>query len=1024
MVVFGRLLHANRESSGKKAKEDNWKERTFAYLLQWSFVVSISAWSLQVYGGGSGLNTLVVVNQNSSNSCEVGNYYCERRQVPPENLLRINWPGSNLSWTSGNFQTNLVTPLLAALAARQLTNQIDYVVLSMDIPYQTINQGLANGTTTALFYGLKADSGPDWPGITNSYYASEQIFSKARPESAPGYSFLTTMVTADSVAQAKKLIEQGVRSDGAFPTQRVMLAKSSDPMRNIRYKYFDNVVFNTRVGGNCVVLRTNCDSLWGQTNLLGWETGLANFGVATNSFVPGAMADSMTSFGGLIFGQTAQTTLMDFINAGAAGSYGTVTEPSAVTAKFPDPQNYYFQSRGFGLAECYYQSLFEPYEGLVVGEPLAAPFQRTASGQWLGASSNAVLSGTAQLSAQFSAYDEQHPVQQIDLFVDGKYFSTLTNLAPQPGNALTVFLNGYPVTYTVPTNSTLGTIAAGLSAALNASAITNISKTLAFAHGDRIELHSTSTNTLAEPVYFLDSSQSLQLRFYRVVYLPPPSAPTLSALGRDAAGGFRLHLETGPATGVIIQASTNLINWTSVFTNVAGGPVDFVDSSAPLYSRRFYRALGAVPATRPKLSVLGKGNGGSFKLHVEPGTAGGYLLQASTNLIQWTALVTNLAGSTMDFEDLAAANFSRRFYRASVLPQQVSTPTVSLVKQTLSGSLLKVDGAIQPFTVQVSTDLSHWSAVYTNQSVGKVSASAGSAKGSAGMLSSYLSVSRNQFLDSQAYGNQPYYISGTLQPGTWLRLDVTKTNGTVVGLAVTNQSMFASILDLTSNLFSAINSNVSLQGPDGVVAEDLAPWVFGAGSFNLRARTPGLAAAGIKTTVTGAISLGINPGVESPLKQNLSDLQPRNHLFVTAGASTLTVNFPLNTTALADGYHDLTAVAYEGSHVRSQSRIFLPINVHNTPLSATLSALDFGTNAPVQGTYHIQVAANTNNVTAIRLYATGGLLNTISNQSSATFTLAGSSLGAGLHPLYAIVNTATGRSYRTQTRWLRLTSGP
>src|SRR5438309_9431080 len=93
--------------------------------------------ALDVQAGGSGLNTVVVVNQFSSNSCEVANYYCERRQVPPENVLRINWAGNNISWTSDEYQTNLLNPLLTSLVSRRLTNQIDYVVLSMDIPYQT-----------------------------------------------------------------------------------------------------------------------------------------------------------------------------------------------------------------------------------------------------------------------------------------------------------------------------------------------------------------------------------------------------------------------------------------------------------------------------------------------------------------------------------------------------------------------------------------------------------------------------------------------------------------------------------------------------------------------------------------------------------------------------------------------------------------------------------------------------------------------------------------------------------------------
>jgi hypothetical protein len=145
---------------------------------------------------------------------------------------------------------------------------------------------------------------------------------------------------------------------------------------------------------------------------------------------------------------------------------------------------------------------------------------------------------------------------------------------------------------------------------------------------------------------------------------------------------------------------------------------------------------------------------------------------------------------------------------------------------------------------------------------------------------------------------------------------------------------------------------------------------------------------------------------------------------VTAGATNLGVSFGLDTTGLADGYHDLAAVAYEGSHVRTQTRIYLPVRIANSALSGTMTALDFTNAAPVQGTYHVQVTANTNSVSAIRLYATGGLLNTVSNQASATFAVAGGSLGAGLHPYYAVIDTAGGKSYRTQTRWVRLTNGP
>jgi uncharacterized protein (TIGR03790 family) len=788
-------------------------------ILGGGIIILLCGLAPDLQAGGSGLNAVVVINQNSSNSCELGNYFCEQRQVPPENVLHITWTGGNISWGSGEFQTNLLNPLLDLLVSRQLTHQVDYVVLSMDIPFQTVNGSAVNSTTSALFYGLKSDSAPDWLGITNSYSASEQIFHQAKPASAPGYSFLATMITSDSLANAKRLVDQGAASDGTFPGQPVILEKSSDTLRNTRYRAFDNAIFNTRLCGDFTILKTNSDSVWGQANLLGFETGLANFSISPGTFVPGAMADSVTSFGGIIFGPNGQTTLLSFINAGASGSYGTVTEPAPSLDKFPNPQVYFYQARGFSLAECYYQSVNVPYQGLIVGEPLAAPFQRLASGTWPGLSSNAVLSGTAQLSVQFAATDRDHPLQQVDLFVDGKYLQTLTNLPPLPGNRVNLTLNGQPLSYTVPTNSTIASVASGLGASINVFAAANGTKIAASVFGDRVELHFLATTRLNPPGQF----------------------------------------------GLL----ANLVS-----TNRAGGIVPgFVSSSA----------------------------------------------------------------------------------------------------------------------------------------------------GAAVSLSTFVTASRDTFMESPASGIKACSVNGTMQIGTWLQLTVTKTNGTRVSLAVTNQSASATPLDLTGPLLNRINLAPALQGSDGLVAEDFMAGFLGSALFNLRARGPGHAAP--RTSLTGSGSLVITPAVETALDDNLSDLQPRNHLYVRAGATNLALTFPLDTTTLAEGFHELTAVAYEGSHVRTQTEITAPVRIQNTALSATLTPLDLPDTAPVQGAYHLQVTASTNNVSVIRLFSTGGELNSITNQSSAIFTVNGSSLGAGLHPFYAVVETAAGLKYRTQPRWVRLVSG-
>src|ERR1039458_10180694 len=217
------------------------------------FVV-LCALSSRLWAGGSGLNVVVVVNQNSTNSVQLGNYYCEQRQVPPQNVLRASWPGGNIQWLRSDLQSVILNPLLSMLSARQLTNQIDYVLLSMDFPYRVTDTNGANSTTTALFSGFVPDVGVlgscSLPNASsNSYAGSEYLFRSVTPGTSKT-NFLAVMLTASNLAQAKLVIDGGVASDGSFPTQTVYLAKSSDASRNIRYSTFDRSE-ERRIGKEC-----------------------------------------------------------------------------------------------------------------------------------------------------------------------------------------------------------------------------------------------------------------------------------------------------------------------------------------------------------------------------------------------------------------------------------------------------------------------------------------------------------------------------------------------------------------------------------------------------------------------------------------------------------------------------------------------------------------------------------------------------------------------------------------------------
>src|SRR5207237_4384752 len=144
---------------------------------------------------------------------------------------------------------------------------------------------------------------------------------------------------------------------------------------------------------------------------------------------------------------------------------------------------------------------------------------------------------------------------------------------------------------------------------------------------------------------------------------------------------------------------------------------------------------------------------------------------------------------------------------------------------------------------------------------------------------------------------------------------------------------------------------------------------------------------------------------------------PREHLYINAGVSNLPLTFALNTSALANGFHELTAVVYEGSHVRTQKRVSQNVFVQNGPLSATFAALIGSTNVALEGTLQFSVTANTNNISKIELFSTGGSLSSVTGQSNVTFSVAATNLGLGLHPFYGIVTASTGKQFRTGTQW-------
>jgi hypothetical protein len=297
-----------------------------------------------------------------------------------------------------------------------------------------------------------------------------------------------------------------------------------------------------------------------------------------------------------------------------------------------------------------------------------------------------------------------------------------------------------------------------------------------------------------------------------------------------------------------------------------------------------------------------------------------------------------------------------------------------------------------------------------------------SSKGGAPVLNCFLQTARSNFLDSSAHGLRQCSVKGIVQAGASLSLAVTKTNGSIIVVSFTNQNAAATLEQITQQFVTQINSSSSLTGDDGLVAEDMFPGFMGNVTFNLRARSPGLDASGIQVRFSGTGMLLPSPTSAAALDQNISDLRPRNHLYLTAGNTNLTVTFPFDTTRLADGYHELAAVAYEGSHVRTQTRCTTRVRVSNTPLTATIAVTNAAATASVQTNLQVSVTGNTNSIKSIRLFTTGGEFASATNVAARIFSVSGPALGPGLHPFYALLNTANGQAFQTDTVFVRLVS--
>jgi uncharacterized protein (TIGR03790 family) len=315
----------------------------------------------------------IVVNTDDPLSVAIADYYQQRRGIPPENRIEIAFPRYQTTLSAASFRQ------LKAEVDRQTSPRIQAYALTWAQPYRVDCMSI----TAAFSFGFDEAHCAQGCAATapNPYFNAQG----GKPKD---YGLRLTMaIAATQFYQATALINRGAlaqgQSQGQFWGQSqastAYLLSTSDRARNVRaqlYPQLQAILGPLAAQHGVSIQLLAADGIRDRPDVMFYFTGTPQVpDLQSNHFRPGAMADHLTSLGGMLT-DSGQMSSLKWLEAGATGSYGTVVEPCNFPQKFPHPgiaMGHYLN--GDTLIEAYWKSVAWPGQGIFIGDPLAQPFR-------------------------------------------------------------------------------------------------------------------------------------------------------------------------------------------------------------------------------------------------------------------------------------------------------------------------------------------------------------------------------------------------------------------------------------------------------------------------------------------------------------------------------------------------------------------------------------------------------------------------------------------------------------------------
>jgi uncharacterized protein (TIGR03790 family) len=354
----------------------------------------------------SGSNVLLVINEASPASVQIGDHYARVRGLPPENVVQITAPADE-TVERQVFDRDIQAPIARWIRRHSLQDRILYIVLTKGVPMRVSGTGGRDATMASvdseltLLYRRLLGRSPQVLGREdNPYFLGDRPLAEAKRFTRfDSDLYMVTRLDGYTVDDVLALIDRGLN-----PSRRGRVVL--DQRATLRDAGGDRWLADAASrlerageGGRVVFESTRALASTGEP-VLGYFSWGSNDpanqlrGSGGLPFANGALAGMFVSTDGRtfqepppdwkpgfsnrpigVFGSGSQSMAADFIREGAAGVSAHVGEPFLDGTVRPQVLFPAYLS-GFNLAESFYLALpYLSWQTMIVGDPLVAPFQ-------------------------------------------------------------------------------------------------------------------------------------------------------------------------------------------------------------------------------------------------------------------------------------------------------------------------------------------------------------------------------------------------------------------------------------------------------------------------------------------------------------------------------------------------------------------------------------------------------------------------------------------------------------------------